>query len=132
MRNTMEKHEGILQEKILSDTMRNQEAFMKKQVLLAVIVVMIQGLPVYPTEAKMVTTDDLEREYPAEDTSVEETWQMQNERLQRQYECEALKQSVAEARRAVHDENEDRSTYADRAELYYRIKTEYANKCGSQ
>lgn len=100
---------------------------MKKRVLGIIIAGMVCAAAGYAAE-KMITNDDLERKYPSQEPAVNEAYLRQNERLRLEAECEELKQAVAWARKAVHDENDPRP-YNDRAVQYYRVRSTYQNKC---
>jgi hypothetical protein len=80
----------------------------------------------------MITNEDLERRYPPEEAPTGDAgrnWIY--ERTRKEDECAALKQMVAHARHAVHDESDPRP-YNDRATEYTKYQQQYLKQCREQ
>jgi hypothetical protein len=94
-----------------------------KKLLLAIVsIVTVYTFCARAAEPKMITTDDLEQKFPPEKTTnPEEEARLlkQNEKVRREYECQQLKQRIADARAAIKIDVSE----------YDLLKMEYGQKC---
>ena len=100
--------------------------------ILSIFLILVLSAVVLPCLAAdtMITNEDLERRYPGapgEDKGY--LWQQMKDK--QAAECEELRRLEAQARKAVHDENDPRPKN-DRLTVQYRYRQAIQQKCGAR